>query len=156
MSYPGPPPQGLGPRPSGRPGKAPDRRRLVELLLERVRVFMVRPRLSCGLRAQLAAVGGFSPQVASSSVVVAWSAFGHASVAPGALAVSVLHSRRGLRPRRGGRRRRRRSPQRGAGYHLWGCSVGSWIPGAEPKRNSGIPWDRGSLGRSPSGIQRSG
>ena len=74
---------------------------------------MVRPRLSCGLRAQLAAVGGFSPQVVSSSVVAAWSAFGHASVVTGALAVSMLHSRRGLRPRRGERRRRRRSPRRG-------------------------------------------
>ena len=71
------------------------------LLQERVRAFMARPHLSCGLRAQLAAVGDFSPQVASSSVVAAWSAFGHASVVTGALAVSMLHSRRGLRPRQG-------------------------------------------------------
>ena len=70
--------------------------------------FMVRHLLSRGLRTRLAAgLGGFSTQSASSSVRIAWSDYEHASVATGALAVRLLHSRRGLRPRRGGRRRRR-------------------------------------------------
>ena len=59
------------------------------------------------------------------SVRVAWSDHEHASVATGALAVRLLHSRRGLRPRRGGRRRRRRLPLRGARCFLRGRKRGT-------------------------------
>ena len=46
------------------------------LLQERVRAFMARPHFSCGLRAQLAAVGGFSPQIVRWIMAAAWSDMG--------------------------------------------------------------------------------
>ena len=73
--------------------------------------FMVRHLLSRGLRTRLAAgLGGFSTQIAGFPIRTARSDYEHASVATGVLAVSLMHSRRGLRPRRGRQRRRLRAP----------------------------------------------
>ena len=93
--------------------------------------FMVRHLLSRGLRTRLAAgLGGFSTQIAGFPVGIARSDYEHASVATGALAVSLMHSHRGLNARRGRRRRRLRAPTSAwcwmlsAGQKSWHTSLG--------------------------------
>ena len=98
MSYPGPPPQGLGPLPLGKPGKAPDRRCQSNCLVLR-----------------------------SSCLVCFWARLCGA----GCFGCECVAQSRGLRPRRGGRRRRRRSPQRGARRFLRGRKCGT-PPGRGP------------------------